>query len=145
MKIRQGTLEEAVALLEQVPELKQGHEFGYYASRLEDRTHLILVAEEDGAAVGFKAGYAQSEDHFYSWIGGVLPKHRKAGVAQLLLNTQEQWAWKHRFLQITVKTSPGFAGMCALLEKNAYALVATDGQKLTFRKVRPDGATGTFP
>lgn len=46
---------------------------------------LMLLAEWEGQAIGFKIGYRESSAVFYSAKGGVLSAHRGEGVARALL------------------------------------------------------------
>jgi len=46
---------------------------------------LMLVAQVNGKAAGFKVGYRLRSEAFYSAKGGVLPAYRREGVARALL------------------------------------------------------------
>ncbi|APW41822.1 GNAT family N-acetyltransferase [Rhodoferax saidenbachensis] len=136
MQTREGSLEEAIALLCDIPELQQGEALSYYAARVADHPHIVLIAEIDGQPAGFKVGYALSCDHFYSWVGGVLPAYRKRGIAQFLLAAQEEWVWANGYQRITVKTSHQFPAMVAMLEKNAYSRLPDQREKLVYCKTK---------
>ena len=67
--------------------------------------YLALIAEIDNQLVGFKIGYDRFKNgSFYSWMGGVLPKFRRMGVAYSLANFQEKWAAENGFSSILLKT-----------------------------------------
>jgi len=83
--IREGTKEEVVALSYHIPEMNNPHKLEIYQERMKGKYNLILVAEIDGVQVGFKAGYDKLGDgSFYTWMGGVLPKFRRLGIARRL-------------------------------------------------------------
>src|SRR5687768_15065806 len=91
--IRNGYIEEAVAISRQIPEFDHPHKADEYRKRLMGKKQLILIAWKEDKAIGFKVGYDKENDgSFYSWMGGVLPAYRHDGVAKELANVQETWA-----------------------------------------------------
>ncbi|UQV44002.1 GNAT family N-acetyltransferase [Janthinobacterium lividum] len=123
--IRHGTIEEAWQVLQAIPEFDQRRSLAQLQDRLPAGA-LILIAEADGQPVGFKLGYASEDGSFYSWLGGVLPAHRKTGLAQQLLDSQEAWASTHRFAAITVKSMNRYPSMLRLLIRNGYYIRAVE-------------------
>ena len=83
--VREGSLQEAMQVMSSIQEFAKPESVESLAKRLDDKKQLILVAEEDGALLGFKIGYEQEADTFYSWLGGVNSQARGNGVAQSLL------------------------------------------------------------
>lgn len=132
--IAEASLDEILAVLSRVPELAQDRTRDTYAQRLHGRRALLLVAREAGQAVGFKVGHALDAQVFYSWIGGVLPEQRRRGIAQALLEAQQQWATAQGFARIEVRSSARFPSMLALLERNGYRRLGEDAGKLRFGK-----------
>lgn len=53
MLIREGTLEEALQVVTRVKEFANGETLDSMSQRLGDKNSLILVAEKNGAIVGF--------------------------------------------------------------------------------------------
>lgn len=102
IEVRTGRIEEVVALSHKIPEFEKPYTEQEYRRRLHD-IHCILMAEVEGKPVGFKVGYDRFEDGqtFYSWMGGVLPEYRKAGVGKLLLHKMVVWCKLkgYRYLQ----------------------------------------------
>ncbi|TON38836.1 GNAT family N-acetyltransferase, partial [Vibrio parahaemolyticus] len=92
------------------------------SQRLGDKNSLILVAEKNGAIVGFKIGYELDEDTFYSWFGGVAPQARNEGVAQMLLEAQEEWVAEQGYKTLKVKSRNQFPAMLRLLLRNGYLI-----------------------
>lgn len=142
--IRSGTIQDALTVEAALPEFGVARSEIDYRRRLGDAPHLILVAEVDGVLAGYKVGYAQSDTLFYSWLGGVLPAHRRLGLAQRLLEYQEQWVAQQGYGAIEVRSKNKFPGMLMLLIKNSYKIVEVessaplDERKITFRKeIRP--------
>ncbi|PTB82500.1 GNAT family N-acetyltransferase, partial [Pseudidiomarina aestuarii] len=104
MKLDIDTLADIVAISAQIPEFDRVTTLERLKARLDGADHLILVAKLDGVIVGYKVGYQLTDDTFYSWIGGVIPTHRKHGIATLLLKHQEQWAIDAGYKQIKVRS-----------------------------------------
>ena len=116
------------ALVAQTPELDQSFDVTEAHLRLQ-HDGLLLTAELDGAAVGFKIGYNRFKDgSYYSWLGAVLPEFRGHDVAQQLLVYQEQWVKARGYTGIYVKTRNRFVGMRILLAKNSYHQVGLESQ-----------------
>ena len=102
--IREGTFHECVDLSSKIPEFNSPYKIEEYKKRCAGE-YLVLIAEIDNQLVGFKIGYDRFNDgSFYSWMGGVLPKFRRMGVAYSLANLQEKWATKNEFSSILLKT-----------------------------------------
>ena len=135
MLVRNGTLDEALQVLQDVDELAQDRARASYQSRLDGRRHLVLVAEQGNRLVGFKVGYELDPELFYSWIGGIHPGHRRQGIAQALLQTQHRWAASEGYRRIQVKTSMAFPQMRALLQRNGYQLLAEQAGRLLYQVV----------
>ena len=119
--IRIGSIAQAWQVLQAIPEFDQRRSLAQLQERLPAGT-LILIAEADGQPVGCKLGYAAEDGSLYSWLGGVLPAHRKAGLAQRLLERQEGWAREHDFAAITVKSMNRYPAMLRLLIRNGYRI-----------------------
>lgn len=103
--IREGTIAEVVALSILVPEFFQPYSEATYKERLQNKPHLILIAEVDGELAGFKVGYQkETNTEFYSWMGGVLASYRRMGIATKLAEKQESWAKKNGYDTIKFKT-----------------------------------------
>ncbi|HCG5911270.1 TPA: GNAT family N-acetyltransferase [Vibrio parahaemolyticus] len=135
MLIREGTLEEALQVVTRVKEFANGETLDSMSQRLGDKNSLILVAEKNGAIVGFKIGYEQDEDTFYSWFGGVAPQARNEGVAQMLLEAQEEWVAEQGYKTLKVKSRNQFPAMLRLLLRNGY-LIEKFEEKINLRESR---------
>lgn len=101
VKIRNGNIDEVVALSRMVPEFFEPHSEKTYHERLLGRPHLILVAEVNGELAGFKVGcQSDTPGLFYSWMGGVLASYRRMGIATKLADTQESWAKNNGYQKV---------------------------------------------
>ncbi|TKB51055.1 GNAT family N-acetyltransferase [Ferrimonas sediminicola] len=123
MNWREGTIDEVMALVAQVPELDTPYPREEYDKRLGGAAHLIQIAELEGKAAGFKVGYALNEQEFYSWLGAVLPQFRGQGVAKTLLRAQEEWAQTQGYGLIKVKSRNRYPEMLRMLLGKGYHLV----------------------
>ncbi|MFA6238715.1 MAG: GNAT family N-acetyltransferase [Bacteriovorax sp.] len=86
---------------------------------------LLLIAYDDGKAVGFKFGYGQDPDLFYSWTGGVLRGARRQGIAQRLMEMQHTWCKERGYKRIETRTRNKFPEMIALNVKFKFHIVGT--------------------
>jgi len=120
--IREGNIEEAVAVSQKIPEFSAPYPEAEYVKRLEQVSHLILIACIEEELVGFKVGYAK-ESTFYSWMGGVLPAYRGHGIAKKLAKTQEIWVKSHSYTTITFKTRNQHIGMFIFALKNGFQVI----------------------
>ena len=102
--ICEGSLQECVDLSSKIPEFNSPYKIEEYKKRCAGK-YLALIAEIDNQSVGFKIGYDRFKNgSFYSWMGGVLPRFRRMGVAYSLANFQEKWADENGFSSIILKT-----------------------------------------
>jgi GNAT superfamily N-acetyltransferase len=126
INILDGNLNDAINIAQQIPEFDKLYSKEKYGNRLKDSRYLIIIASYKDKPIGFKIGYeTPSKKLFYSWMGGVLPKFRKLGVAQMLMDYQEQWAKNNNYERILVKTRKKYLAMVKLLEKNYYYEMGT--------------------
>ncbi|PMM40739.1 GNAT family N-acetyltransferase [Vibrio splendidus] len=120
--VREGSLEEAVSVVEQIAEFAKKESVASLSERLAGKTSLILVAEEAGVLLGFKIGYELDENTFYSWFGGVSSLARNKGVAQAQLDVQELWVKQQGYQQLKVKSLNQFPAMLRFLLRNGYLI-----------------------
>ncbi|QSX37394.1 GNAT family N-acetyltransferase [Shewanella sedimentimangrovi] len=111
-------------LMQQIPEFNKPATADELLTRLADKPCLLQWAFIEGELAGFKLGYALDEQHFYSWLGGILPDYRRLGLAQRLLESQEAWAKDKGYQQVSVKTLNRLAPMLGLLIRNRYQITA---------------------
>ncbi len=122
MKIREGTLAEVVGVVAEIEEFIVKESEQSLFKRLEGKRHLILVAEQQGQILGFKIGYELDSDIFYSWFGGVSPEARNMGLAQKMLDEQENWVRNKGYQEVKVKSRNQFPAMLRLLLRNNYLI-----------------------
>ncbi len=103
MQIIEGTIKQAVEISKQIPEFVNTYEAGEYEKRLKDKWHLILIAYFKGKPAGFKVGY-RIDDHFYSWMGGVIPEFRQKKIATELARSQQNKVKEKGMKTIKMKT-----------------------------------------
>lgn len=122
--IREGNIDEVVALSNQIPEfIAPCPKKKEYENRLLNVNHLILVAFYKGEAAGFKVGY-EREDYFYSWMGAILPPFRRKGIASALAIKQEQWVKSQGYELIRFKTRNRLKGMLQFSLSNGFIIEA---------------------
>ena len=62
------------------------------------------------------------DSSFYSWMGGVLPKFRKQGVAEKLADYQEKWASENGYNSIKLKTRKKHEAMIVFSSKRGFVI-----------------------
>ena len=138
--IRQGTIEDVVRVDGQIPEFDNRNTKEKVALRLDGLTHLILIAFENDLPVAYKMGYQLSATEFYSWLGGVIPRARKKGIATQLRLLQEQWVKEKGYQSISVKSMNRYPAMLQLLISSGYHISGyedegtPDSSKIKFQK-----------
>jgi predicted GNAT superfamily acetyltransferase len=123
IQIKEGTINQAVELSKQIPEFENPNE-DEYICRFKGKDPLILIAYVNNKPAGFKVGYKEN-DYFYSWMGGVLPEHRRKGIANRLSKNQEDWIIKMEIKKIRFKTQNKFKGMLIFALKNGFSILGT--------------------
>lgn len=140
IEIRQGTVEDVVMVDAQIPEFDGRNTKEKLEQRLSDIPHLILIATHNDQPMAYKMGYELTSDEFYSWLGGVIPKARKNGIATQLRLAQESWAHNQGYTAISVKSMNRYPAMLQLLISSGYHVSgyedkgSTDKSKIMFIK-----------
>ena len=77
---------------------RPGRDVSYFERRLRGRHNpTMLLAQVDRQPAGFAIGYEIKTSTFYSWLIGVLPAYRKAGIASQLVEGMTAWAREHSY------------------------------------------------
>lgn len=93
-------------------------------SKIESHGRCLLVlAFDHEKLVGFKLGYAQSSQQFYSWIGAVDGAYRGLGLATQMMQAQHDWCVAQGFDLIETRTRDRFADMLSLNLKFGFKIV----------------------
>jgi len=128
MTVVETTLDEVLNTLNEVPDFRNPPNLQEALLKTDTRESLALIALENGQAVGCKYGFSLGDGVFYSWIGGVLPESRRLGVAQRLLEYQENWVRTHHYTRIQVKSMNRYPEMLRFLIRNGYRITGTEGE-----------------
>ena len=93
-----------------------------------DRENLLmLLATIDEEPVGFKIGYRQSFETFYSAKGGVLAAYRRKGIARLMLYDMIARVKEQGFKRFAFDTFPNkHPGMTILGLDEGFTVVKAD-------------------
>ncbi|WPR74244.1 GNAT family N-acetyltransferase [Algoriphagus sp. NG3] len=122
--IREASCDELFAIHQLIPEFHEKIGEDFYRKRLENLSHLALVAEVEGKLAGFKVGYQHdSLTTFYSWMGGVIPGFREYGVATALADYMEKWAKMNGYKKIFFKTRNRFPAMICFGLKRSFKIM----------------------
>ena len=82
----------------------------------------VFTADNEGALVGYKAGYATHPNRYYSWLGGVAPDCRGQGVGKLLMDEQHAWLQSTRFKTVETHVAQDNAAMVQLNLKSGLTI-----------------------
>jgi GNAT superfamily N-acetyltransferase len=141
MNIEIGTPEDIASLEQEIPEFEEPYSLEEITGRIDGKKHYCLVAYMDRKHAGYKLGYEQAPGKFYSWTGGILPAYRKRGIADALLNMQEDWCWKNAYKRIDVTSLNRHKAMIIFLLKRGYDIIGTDiTGSIMLRKTSPNKA-----
>lgn len=116
-------MDDVVLLLQSLPEFVNPPAAADILGRIARVPHLVLTAYLDGQVCGCKVGY-ERDGRFYSWLGGVLPAFRQAGVAAALADRQEAWATEQGYRTIWMKTRNRFSAMLLMAVRRGFRITA---------------------
>ena len=86
--------------------------------------HLGLAYAQE-QVVGYKLGRSSDPRSFESWVGGILPSHRRQGIAFELSLRQEEWCRKNKFQFMTTITAHDNTAMLILNLRHGYTIAGT--------------------
>lgn len=102
-----------------------GFDPDYLTSRLTRVTDPDLwLAHDETGVVGFKLGYRRGATLFYSWLGGVHPRARRAGVAAALMERQHIHAAASGYTHVETRTRAASNGMIILNLRHGFHVAA---------------------
>ncbi|WP_028865684.1 GNAT family N-acetyltransferase [Psychromonas aquimarina] len=117
-----GTIADVLKVDSQIPEFDGRNTAEKMMDKLAAKNALILIASYNKQPVAYKIGYELSHTEFYSWLGGVLPEHRKQGIATQLRKKQEVWAADKGYESLSVKSMNRFPAMLQMLISSGYQI-----------------------
>lgn len=121
--IQEINLKNALVVLNAIPEFNGTFTKQSLELRLTNDP-VILIALDNETPVGCKIGYNRFFDEsFYSWLGGVIPTHRKLNIATDLNSRMELISRQKGYTSITFKTQNKFKAMLQFGLKNNYEIV----------------------
>ena len=97
-------------------------------SHLPEAT-VAMATTDGGTMVGFKIGYAQTRQRYYSWLGGVHPDFRRRGIAAGLMEQQHRWAAAAGFTEVETGTTPDNAAMLQLNQRFGFEMIGSYARK----------------
>ena len=127
-------------LLTLYQEIFEGADAAFFIKRLKNKSDVFsILAFHSNKLIGFKIGYSQSENIFYSWIGGIKKTFRNQGIGKQLAMIQENHARLSGFKILKTKSMNRFKPMMILNLKNGFNITKiytnTKGQtKIVFEK-----------
>lgn len=99
-----------------------------FNSKLQAHSRFLFLTVFDGdSLVGYKFGYAEDKDTFYSWTGAVVPEFQNLGLASELMLRQHEWCRQQGFKKISTKTRNDYTEMLRLNFKHGFKIIGTQG------------------
>ncbi|QNN22152.1 GNAT family N-acetyltransferase [Planctomycetales bacterium ZRK34] len=81
---------------------------------------LIMVAHVDDRPVGFTTGFELKPSVFFSWLYGVLPDYRRAGVGSQMMTAVQAWAQEHGYESIRLECQNSHRAMLHMCIEHEY-------------------------
>jgi len=82
-----------------------------------------LVAYQHEKPVAYKAGYELTARLYYSWLGGVVPEHRKKGLARQLMEQQHKEIQGMGYKAVRTHTHNKYKDMLILNIRSGFEIV----------------------
>ena len=73
--------------------------------------------------VGYKIGYEDKTERFYSWLGGVNLEYRGQGIASELMGRQHAWCREHGYSVVRTQTKNKWRDMLILNLRHGFDIV----------------------
>lgn len=83
---------------------------------------LVTLAYIEGELAGFKIGYTKYRGIFFSWLGAVLPRFHRKGIARALLLHQHLACSKLGYTEIQTETHGNNKGMLLLNIQEGFTI-----------------------
>lgn len=97
-----------------------------WQEKFRERDSIFIQWVKDGSdVVAFKAGYELRPGLFYSWLGGVLPSHRRLGIATRLLVEQHAYAKSIGCTEIRTISTNEHKGMMICNLQQGFDIIET--------------------
>ena len=125
IRIEENNLDAIPEILAGIPEFSDTPSIEFIQNRISHLPHIILTAYFGDKPVGFKIGY-ERDQKFYSWLGAVLPGHRRQGIADALADKQEKRAREMGYQVIWMKTRNCFPSMLLMAVRRGFRITHLD-------------------
>ena len=111
--------------------------------RLGRMPDLTVFSAWDAEAIrGFKLGYVVTSSRYYSWLGGVDPEYRGAGIATALMRQQHDWVFARGYTVIETEVLQENHAMQQLNERSGFRVAGMRFDKaeprIIYRMRRPE-------
>jgi GNAT superfamily N-acetyltransferase len=87
---------------------------------------LVLALDANQQAVGFKLGYRDDPETFYSWLGGVLPEARGHKLGHRMMTAQHDWCRAKGYRKIRTNTLNQWRKMLILNLNSGFDIIGTE-------------------
>lgn len=98
-----------------------------HEARLASKKTIFLQFAYEGSEVhGFKFGYEETPEVFYSWLGGVKLSARNYGIASSLMFAQHDWCKANGYKRVATKSLNKFRAMLIMNIRNGFDVTGTE-------------------
>jgi GNAT superfamily N-acetyltransferase len=103
---------------------RPGRDIESFRRRFRGRYNvLMLVARLNDQPVGFFIGFELKPDVFFAWFYGVVPEHRREGIASQLMDAVHSWAQQNEYESIRFECHNQHRPMLHLAIELGYDIV----------------------
>lgn len=100
------------------------HDVEFFRRRFQGRYQvLMLVASIEDRPVGFFSGFELKPGVYFAWLYGVVPTHRRQGIASQLVDAVHSWATDHEYETVRMECHNSHRPMLHLAIARDYDIV----------------------
>jgi len=100
------------------------HSEEHFQRRYMGRYNVVqMIARVDNRAVGFVLGFELKPRIFFTWFYGVVPHHRRQGIASQLMDALHSWVKQNDYEAIRLECHNAARAMLHLAINNDYDII----------------------
>lgn len=122
--VKETSLEEALKVFGKIIEFdrQEASTVSYCENRIGKGPSLVLSAYVEDVNAGYLIAY-EKDSCFYCWVAGVAPEFRRMGILTEMMRLYEEFAKKHNYQKLAIKTLNNKREMLNYLVKNNWDFI----------------------